>query len=76
MVTNAQIRDTFSKEDAARFEHHPKHFRSNNMHLVISKANPDNERFVELFNKGLKRLKESGRYDEIIADGLAGKYNK
>lgn len=25
---------------------------------------------------GLKRLKENGRYDQIVADGLTGKYSK
>ena len=76
MVTYSQIRETFSKEDAARFIHHPKPLHRNLQHLLISKANPDNERFVELFNKGLKQLKESGRYDQIIVDSLAGKYSK
>lgn len=76
MVTYTQIRETFSKEDAARFTHHPKSLHRNLQYLLLSKANPDNERFAELFNEGLKQLKESGRYDQIIADGLAGKYAK
>ena len=76
MVTYAQIRDTFSEQEAAVFTHHSMLIRTNTSHLILSKANPDNERMVELFNQGLKELKESGRYDEIIADALAGKYSK
>ena len=29
---------------------------------------------IKLFNKGLKLLKESGKYDQIFTDALAGKY--
>ena len=76
VVTYAQIRDTFTEEDAMRFEHHPKLIRSAQLHLILAKANPDSERLVELFDKGLRQLKESGRYDEIVADGIAGKYSK
>ena len=74
LVTYRQIRNTLGEEDAARFEHHPKLIRSSPLHLILAKANPDNERFTELFNRGLRLLKESGRYDEIVADGIAGKY--
>ena len=76
MVTYEQIRDTFSAQEAAAFTHHPKFLINRDLHLLLTKANPDNERMVALFNQGLKQLKENGRYDEIIADALAGKYSK
>lgn len=76
MVTYAQIRDTFSAQEAAAFTHHLKLLDSRDQHLLLTKANPDSERLIEVFNQGLKQLKESGRYDEIIADALAGKYAK
>jgi polar amino acid transport system substrate-binding protein len=74
LVTYEQIRDTFSNQDAALFTHHPKHISQPPLHLILSKRVPGNERMRDLFNKGLKRLKESGKYDQIIADGLGGKY--
>ena len=43
---------------------------------MLSKNVEGNEAMRELFNEGLKRLKESGKYDQIIADALAGKYAK
>jgi ABC-type amino acid transport substrate-binding protein len=46
---------------------------------LLSRTNkdvPGNEHMRDLFNEGLKQLKESGRYDQIIADALAGKYAK
>ncbi len=72
----AQIRDTFSQEDAALFTHHPKAINEDPMYLLLNKKAAGNEATRDLFNEGLKRLKESGRYDQIIADVLAGKYAK
>ncbi len=46
------------------------------MYLLLSKKAAGNEAMRDLFNEGLKRLKESGRYDQIIAAALAGKYAK
>ena len=76
MVTNAQIQDTFSQEDAALFTHHPKSIHEKPFYLMLSKKVARHERMRDLFNEGLKRLKESGRYDQIIADALAGIYTK
>ncbi len=76
MVTYAQIRDTFSQEDAALFTHHPKAINEDPMYLLLSKKVAGNEAMRDLFNEGLKRLKASGRYDQIIADVLASKYAK
>jgi ABC-type amino acid transport substrate-binding protein len=33
-----------------------------------------NEQLRDLFNEGLNRLKESGKYDRIIDEGFGGKY--
>ncbi len=76
MVTYAQIRDTFSPEDAVLFTNHPKAIHEVPMYLLLSKKVAESEAMRERFNEGLKRLKESGLYDQIIADALAGKYAK
>ncbi len=76
MVTYAQIRDTFPPESAALFTHHPKYVHEEPQYLLLSKKIVGNEAMRDLFNEGLKQLKESGRYDQIIADALAGKYAK
>ncbi len=73
MVTYEQIRDTFSQGEAALFTHHPRHINQAPIHLILSKKVPNNEQMRDLFNEGLRQLKESGQYDQIIADGLAGK---
>jgi polar amino acid transport system substrate-binding protein len=76
MVTYAQIRDTFPEAEAALFTHHSRPIDKTPLHLLLSKNVQGNESMRDLFNEGLKRLKESGRYDQIIADALAGKYAK
>ncbi|MEM7221860.1 MAG: hypothetical protein AAF495_02695 [Pseudomonadota bacterium] len=35
-----------------------------------------NDKMSDRFNQSLKQLKESGRYDQIFADAMAGKYVK
>jgi polar amino acid transport system substrate-binding protein len=74
LVTYEQIRDTFSEEEAALFAHHPKHISTAPLHVLFSKKVPESENMRDLFNEGLRQLKESGKYDEFIADGLGGKY--
>ncbi len=76
MVTYEQIRDTFSPEDAALFTHHAKPIIDKPLFVLLAKVVPGNERMRDLFNDGLRQLKASGRYDQIIADALAGKYAK
>ena len=76
MVTYEQIRDTFSEQEAALFTHHAKPIVDKPLFVLLNKGVPGNEHMHDLFNEGLKQLKESGRYDQIIADALAGKYAK
>ena len=76
MVTYAQIRDIFPEEQAALFTHHQKPVNDQPMYLMLSKKVPGNEEMRDRFNEGLRQLKESGRYDQIIADALAGEYAK
>jgi ABC-type amino acid transport substrate-binding protein len=46
------------------------------MYLLLGKKVAGNEAMRDLFNEGLRRLKASGKYDQIIADALAGQYAK
>ncbi len=76
MVTYEQIRDTFSEQESALFTHHAKPIVDKPLFVLLNKDVPGNERMLDLFNDGLRQLKASGRYDQIIADALAGKYAK
>ena len=58
------------------FTHHEKPIHVHPMHLLLGKKVQGNEQMRDLFNEGLKRLKESRKYDQIMADALARKYAK
>ena len=75
MTNYLLIRSTFTAEEAALFTHHPKPIFEEPLHLILSKKVAGNEQMLERFNEGLRLLKESGRWDQMIADGLAGKYD-
>ena len=74
-VMYSLIRELFSPETAARFTHHSKAILNQPQHLLISKSDPENERWIRQFNTGLQRLKENGRYDKILEDSVSGKYS-
>ncbi|MEH6495150.1 MAG: ABC transporter substrate-binding protein [Pseudomonas marincola] len=76
LVGAAQIRNNFSREDAALFTFHPKNFEISTLHLVVSKNIENGPELVEKFNRGLKILRESGRLAEIYRDLEAGIYDK
>ncbi|MGD9368795.1 MAG: transporter substrate-binding domain-containing protein [Desulfobacteraceae bacterium] len=45
---------------------HTKRLREDPLHLLLSKSNPKNQKLMKLFNKGLKKLIESGDYDRCV----------
>lgn len=71
-----QINNTFSKDDAARFTHHPKEFEQSTLHLIISKKSPHAQFFLERFNSGYNKLKASGKLNQMLSDYKKGKYDK
>ncbi len=54
--------------------HHPKTLRADPAYLLLSKKIPRNKRLIEVFNKGLKQLKESGKLDQYIEESRRGEY--
>jgi len=75
-VGYAQIRNTFPPEQAQHFTHHAKEFRRRTLHLIISKSSPHARTFLERFNSGLEKLKESGQLAEMMRDLKSGKYDR
>lgn len=56
------LRTRFSAQEAARVTIHKGAYSSTRYHLLLPRTLPGSERYLELFNKGLKKLKDSGRY--------------
>ncbi|UPW17477.1 transporter substrate-binding domain-containing protein [Agarivorans sp. TSD2052] len=66
-VGHQLIKQHFSAEQAALFTHHPKPIQQTYTHVIFSKHQPSrSEQLLAAFNRGLKKLKESGAYQDII----------
>lgn len=73
-----QLRNKYPKDVIDRFTYHKKPIFTRKLHLIFSKKMEKKraEKLIQLFNKGLKRLKSTGRYMEIFNDAQMGKYKK
>ena len=45
-------------------------FEEETHHLIVPKTHPDGEKMLELFNRGLERMRQKGRLQEIISKHL------
>jgi len=75
-VGSAQIRNSLSPEQANLLTYHPKEFGISTLHLIVSKDNKRNKYILDKFNSGLKKLKASGQFQQMLKDLDAGKYDK
>ena len=63
-----QIKNNFSPVDAEKFTHHKKVLTDNELHLIFGKNSAANRGFLKAFNKGLQKLKASGKFDQYLAE--------
>ena len=70
VVGEAMIAEQLGPEARARLEFHPKALRSALYHLLFSRDDPEAGRLKRSFDRGLAKLRESGRYQEIIEKAL------
>lgn len=68
------LRNKFNTKDIELITHHPKMLGIRPLHVIFSKKIKRNKRMITLFNNGLKRLKESGKYDQFIEESQKGNY--
>jgi polar amino acid transport system substrate-binding protein len=75
-VGKAQIRNNLSKQEAKLLTYHPKKFGASTLHLIMSKNHNRNKYYLEKFNAGLKKMKASGKYQQMLDDLENGKYDQ
>ncbi len=75
-VGKAQIKNFLPADEADLLTHNPKKFGISTLHLIISKDHKRNKYFLDKFNSGLKKLKMSGRYQQMLNDLETGKYDR
>ena len=68
------IKKDLPADQADRITYHPKLLAETFQSVVFPKKLERSARLVETFNKGLKRLKASGKYDQYFAESRAGLY--
>lgn len=66
IVGYATIRKIFTAEEARLFTNHPKPAVKNEFYILFSKKTPNGQNLADRFDAGLKKLKESGAYDNIM----------
>lgn len=75
IVGYSQLKNIFSEDEVKLFTHHPKEFGLNTLNLIISKKSKNGKMFLEKFNLGMKKLKESGKLDQMFKDYQSGLYD-
>ena len=70
----AFLNTIFTPDEVAQFTHHPQPLYVDSLSMLLSKKVEKNERMLELFNRGLERLKASGKYDQYYAESRRGEY--
>ncbi len=70
--TYVLLRKIYPPETVDLFTHHPTPAISEPDYLLFSPQT--DPALIEKFNQGLKQLKESGRFDEIVQDAIDGTY--
>ncbi len=68
------LQTQFTPEMIREIEQHPKSILSGGIHLVIPKSHKDGLELISRFNKGLRKLKADGRYQQYVEESLRGDY--
>jgi len=63
-----RINNIFKVEEANLFTSHKKPLQSNHAYILFSKKTKNGQELADKFDSGLKKLKKSGRYKEIIME--------
>ncbi len=63
----ATLRKHFKQDQIIQVTHHPNPLQVVNYHLVFS-INEKNKQLLQLFNKGLKNLRSSGKVDKYLRE--------
>ena len=60
------MKTDLTPQEASVLTWDPRPYNIAHYHILFNRKNPANTRHVALFDRGLKRLRESGRYDQVM----------
>ncbi len=70
-----QLHKSFTQEQINLLTHTPQNTQpTEKFYLILSKKGSKGDYFLKAFNRGLKLLKESGKYDQFIQESDRGDY--
>ena len=70
------INDLLTPEEAKQLTNHSKKLDTFPCYLLLGKTRPENKELMELFEKGFKKLRDSGKVDQYWKESREGKYKK
>lgn len=70
------LQKNFTQKEIQLITYHPKSLENIFYYLVLSKKIQRNKRVMPLFNKGIERLRSSGKYDQYFKESREGRYLK
>ena len=76
VVGYEQISNTVPKDKVELLTHHSRPVFSAGLRLLFSKKMPENKEMLEIFERGLAKLYESGAVEKYMQDAIDGKYTK
>lgn len=70
------LKESLSPQERDRITFSPTVIQERKYHLILSKRVVENRRFLQLFNQGLRQIRESGLYDALYQNLDQGKYDR
>lgn len=76
LVGQKTLQEFFGKREAAKVTHHPRPMSGRTGHLLVSKKASNGGELLAAFNRGLAKLRDSGRYALMQANLIAGDFDQ
>lgn len=74
-VGYAMVRRLFSKDEQALITHNSTPIHTKSLHLLFARNNEKSKRYLDMFNRGLKRLQSSGELQGYLNAMSSGVYS-
>ncbi len=65
-VADYYLYTRYSQKERDKVTYSPTAIETRVYHLILNKKDPNNQKYIERFNKGLKIIKENGTYDLLL----------
>ena len=74
-LSGMNVINKMSKEDQDKIVVHPKPYRESPTYTMFSKIHPKGQYYRDKLDSGLRKLKASGKFDNMLSDLYSGGYS-